>query len=443
MSVSAEPSGNGAAMSAPNSAAPPQTTGPMQKREARLAFSMLAPTFLIIFLIVLGPLLANFWISVKPVELGDLRAPTLLVNERVRGKPQAAGDPVTLQYRLRNSSQDYSIFEVSFTDTLPSDFKPTAWPEACSVDGTRLSCTLGDIPGKWRERLDIEGVAGAAFAEYRSQIKDTELVYTGEADNVLTNLDFTLDNFRRIFDADEFWSVLRVSFYYTVFGTAGALVLGLFAAQLLNTSFKGRGFLRGLFLFPYVSPVIAVAFTWLVLLDPFSGTVNALLTKMGVVSEPINFFGQRAIEFSLFGLPLEFPLALSTVIAFEAWRYFPLSFLFILARMQSISSDMYEAAEMDGATPLQQFRWISLPQLLGILSVLFLLRFIWTFNKFDDIFLLTGGNAGTRTLTVDVYEQGFALSNLGAGAAVAVVVFVVLVTFATLFIKFSAKEEGL
>ncbi|MCR9058322.1 MAG: sugar ABC transporter permease, partial [Rhodobacteraceae bacterium] len=74
---------------------------------------------------------------------------------------------------------------------------------------------------------------------------------------------------------------------------------------------------------------------------------------------------------------------------------------------------------------------------------LFLLRFIWTFNKFDDIFLLTGGNAGTRTLTVDVYEQGFALSNLGAGAAVAVVVFVVLVTFATLFIRFSPKEEGL
>ena len=218
---------------------------------------------------------------------------------------------------------------------------------------------------------------------------------------------------------------------------------GLFAAQLLNTPFKGRGFLRGLFLFPYVSPVIAVAFTWVVLFDPFSGTFNALLTKMGVVEGAINFFGQRSVEFSLFGLPMEFPLALSTVIAFEAWRYFPLSFLFILARMQSVNTDMYEAAEMDGATPMQQFWYISLPQLMGILSVLFLLRFIWTFNKFDDIFLLTGGNAGTRTLTVDVYEQGFALSNLGAGAAVAVVVFVVLVAFATLFLHFSPKEEGL
>jgi len=141
-------------------------------------------------------------------------------------------------------------------------------------------------------------------------------------------------------------------------------------------------------------------------------------------------------------LEFEFPMALTTVITFEAWRYFPLSFLFILARMQSISTDMYEAAEIDGATPLQQFWYLSLPQLLGILSVLFLLRFIWTFNKFDDIFLLTGGAAGTRTLTVDVYEQAFAVSNLGAGAAVAVVVFFVLLFFALIFFKFSPQDDG-
>jgi multiple sugar transport system permease protein len=111
------------------------------------------------------------------------------------------------------------------------------------------------------------------------------------------------------------------------------------------------------------------------------------------------------------------------VTVFAMWGYFPLCFLFILARMQSIPTDMYEAAEMDGASPFQKFWYPVLPQLLGILSVLFLLRFIWTFNKFDDIFLLTGGNAGTRTLTVNVYEQAFAVSNIGAGAAVAVVIF--------------------
>ena len=128
------------------------------------------------------------------------------------------------------------------------------------------------------------------------------------------------------------------------------------------------------------------------------------------------------------------PMALTMVILFEVWRYFPLSFLSILARMQSIPSDIYEAAEIDGATPMQQFRFLSLPHIAGILAVLFLLRFIWTFNKFDDIFLLTGGNAGTRTLTV--------ISNLGAGAAVAVVIFLLLLVFSVIFIHFSPKDAG-
>jgi len=130
--------------------------------------------------------------------------------------------------------------------------------------------------------------------------------------------------------------------------------MGLFAAQLMNITFGGRAFLRGLFLSPYVAPVIAV--------------VNALLIQLGVIETPISFLGQRAVEINILGL-------------------------------------------------------------MGIMAVLFLLRFIWTFNKFDDIFLLTGGAAGTRTLTVNVYEQAFAVSNLGAGAAVAVVVFLVLLCF--------------
>ena len=179
-----------------------------------------------------------------------------------------------------------------------------------------------------------------------------------------------------------------------------------------------------------MAPVIAVAFTWVTLFDPFSGSANALLVQMGLSSEPINFFGER-------------PLALIMVTVFEIWRYFPLSFLFILARMQSIDSSMYEAADMDGASPFQKFWLLSIPQLLGILSVLFLLRFIWTFNKFDDIFLLTGGNAGTRTLTVNVYEQAFAVSNIGAGAAVAVVILMCLIAFSFVFFRFISREEGL
>ena len=264
----------------------------------------------------------------------------------------------------------------------------------------------------------------------------------GRGENALTNLSFTAENFRKVFNATEFWDVLWTSILYTVFGTGGALILGLFAALLLDQAFRGRAFLRGLFLFPYVAPVIAVAYTWVTLLDPNSGALNAILAQIGATDGPINFLGQRSAgEISVFGLTIEFPLALTTVIVFEAWRYFPLSFLFILARMQSINTDMYEAAEIDGATPFQQFWYLSLPQLATILAILFLLRFIWTFNKFDDIFLMTGGAAGTRTLTVNVYEQAIGLSNIGAGAAVAVVVFFVLLAFALVFFRFSPKED--
>ena len=418
-----------------------KTIGPMARREARLALTMLLPTFLIVLAIVLLPLLANFWISVKPVTLSDLRPPSPIISERVRGDIGTAGEAFTVRYRIRNSSQDYPIGDIGFTDTLPAGIALAEPDPRCTLSGQELICAVGGLGGGERIDVELSMVADAAYLADPVPPRDSAPAVSGTASNVLLNTEFTFDNFARIFDSREFWTVLWTTLAYTVFGTLGAMILGLFAAQLLNTKFAGRSILRGLFLFPYVAPVIAVAFTWLILLDPFSGTFNAILQRMGL-GEGINFFGTRAAEIDLFGLTLDFPVALATVIAFEAWRYFPLSFLFILARMQSISSDMYEAAEVDGATPLQQFWHISLPQLLGILSTLFLLRFIWTFNKFDDIFLLTGGAAGTRTLTVDVYEQGFALSNLGAGAAVAVVIFIALLIFSLSYFRFLYREDS-
>ena len=414
----------------------------MAQRERRLAYWMLSPTLVIILAIVLFPLLANFWISFKPIELADLRAPSLIVNERLRGSLEQAGDEARLEYRVRNSSQRQELLDARFQDRLPERLEISNSDSRCRVQGQLFSCELGALAAKYRERISVDlrarsDFVAADFEHPRLQPAQSSV----SSDNALTNFAFTLRNYRQIFSSDEFWGVLKVSIYYTLFGTLGALVLGLFAAQLMLKSFPGRGLVRGIFLFPYVAPVIAVAFTWVVLLDPFSGTLNAIFQQVGGLQQPINFFGARYITLQFFGIAIDFPLALSTVIAFEAWRYFPLSFLFILARMQSISREVYEAAEMDGATPMQQFRHISLPQIMGILAVLFLLRFIWTFNKFDDIFLLTGGAAGTRTLTVDVYEQAFALANLGAGAAVAVVVFIVLLSCSLLFFKFAPKDE--
>ncbi len=413
-----------------SAATPPKGTGALARREARLAWGLLFPTIAIVSLVVILPLLAIFWISFKPVGLADLRPAEVVAREDLRGRPKVDGDAGEIRYRLRNSAPDTEIRGITLTDTIPEGLDIGAFEHPdCRLEGRRLSCDFGTWEGGTRETLTIPVIVRQAYLD-GGDVEASPPVVTGKASNVLTNFQFTGENFARIFNGEEFWSVLGVTIFYTVFGTVGALVVGLFAALLLNQSFRGQGILRGLFLFPYVAPVIAVAFTWVMLFDPFSGSANTLLVQMGLSEAPINFFGDR-------------PLALIMVTVFEIWRYFPLSFLFILARMQSIDTDMYEAADMDGASPFQKFWYLSLPQLLGILSVLFLLRFIWTFNKFDDIFLLTGGNAGTRTLTVNVYEQAFAVSNIGAGAAVAVVVFGCLVAFSIFFFKYVSQEEGL
>jgi multiple sugar transport system permease protein len=130
------------------------------------------------------------------------------------------------------------------------------------------------------------------------------------------------------------------------------------------------------------------------------------------------------------------------VILFEAWRSFPFAFLFLTARIQAIPGSLEEAATVDGATPLQQFRHILLPQLMPTIAVLTVLRFIWTFNNFDDIYLLTGGAAGTQVVTVRVFDYLTARGDIGAAAALALVLAAILAVLVGLYLKlFGRKEE--
>ena len=410
--------------------APPKSLGPLARRQARLAWFLLLPTILSVVLVIILPLMAIFWISFKPIALEDLRPASAMVREQLKGKPKQSGDAAIIRYKIRNSSQKDPISGVTLADEIPPSLQVITVDKRCSLKEGNLNCSLGEFEGGQRETLEISVIAKQEFFDKKIKLTDTVVKVTGRGENVLTNSEFTLKNFAYIFDSSEFWTVIYATLFYTVFGTIGALVVGLFAALLLNIDFRGKGLIRGLYLFPYVAPVIAVAFAWVILFDPFSGSINALLVQMEVVDTPINFFGQK-------------PYALIMVTVFEIWRYFPLSFLFILARMQAIDVEMYEAADMDGASPFQIFWYLSLPTLMGILSILFLLRFIWTFNKFDDIFLLTGGSADTRTLTVNVYEQAFAVSNIGAGSAVAVLIFVFLLFFSIFFFRYFNREEGL
>jgi multiple sugar transport system permease protein len=228
---------------------------------------------------------------------------------------------------------------------------------------------------------------------------------------------------------------------YSVLGTTLAIGLGLVAALALRQTFRGRGVVRALMLLPYVAPVVAATFVWSVMLNPQFGIINHWGTSIFGWNEPIAFLSQKSASASIFGWQVDVPVALFTVILFEMWRSFPFAFLFLTARLQAVPDTLEEAARVDGATPTQRFRHILLPQLMPTIAVLALLRFIWTFNNFDDIFLLTGGGAGTQVVSVRVFNYLIARGDIGAASAQALVLALVLIVLVTVYLRFAAREE--
>lgn len=250
---------------------------------------------------------------------------------------------------------------------------------------------------------------------------------------------YTLDNFERVLTSEGFWESLWTTVLYTVGATLGSIAVGLIAALALRKPFRGRGAIRAVMLLPYITPVVAATFVWTVALNPQYGIVNAWGTSFLGWNEPIAFLSTE--QSRLFGVPV--PTALLTVIAFETWRYFPFAFLFLVARMQAIPGDLDEAARVDGASIWQRFRHITLPQLMPVIALLAVLRFIFTFNKFDDVYLLTGGGAGTEVISVRVYEFLTAQKNVGLAAAQAVVLAVALVGLIVVYLRAAGRTERL
>lgn len=238
---------------------------------------------------------------------------------------------------------------------------------------------------------------------------------------------FTLDNFERMFNSRGFGETLVRTFVYTIVGTLLAILFGLIAALIVRDRFPGRGAVRGFMLFPYVAPIISVALIWKMMFNAQYGLVNELIVALG--GRRTDFLFAPATAFIM-------------VLLFQAWRYFPFAFLFILARIQAIPDDLYEAAKVDGAAPSQRLWHITLPQLRAVFGTLFLLRFIWTFNKFDDIYLLTGGAAGTNVITIEVYDQLFSARNVGTAAATAVILALVLIVVVAIYFKWFLAEEA-
>jgi len=241
-----------------------------------------------------------------------------------------------------------------------------------------------------------------------------------------------LANYLAVFADEEFWSSLRLGLIYSLTTIALQLALGLAAALLLHEAFPGRGLVRAIVIFPYVIPTVVAVVIWKWLLNNQFGLVNYALESAGAIDQPISWMGRDWIMVSL--------------ILVSVWQFFPFVVLAVLARLQTIPPELYEAAKVDGANALRRFLHVTLPQLASVLFVVVLLRSIWMFTKFDTPWLMIlGGGAETyiRTLPIYTYQRTFAWYEAGRGSAMAVLMFLMLVAAAALYFHLWRREERL
>ena len=241
-----------------------------------------------------------------------------------------------------------------------------------------------------------------------------------------------LANYFAIALDEEFRRSLRLGLVYSLSTIALQLVLGVAAALILHQSFPGRGLVRALTIFPYVVPTVIAVVIWKWLLNAQFGLVNYALEAAGLIGAPVSWMGHEWIMVSL--------------ILVSVWQFFPFVVLAVLARLQTIPPELYEAAKVDGASALRRFIHVTLPQLASVLFVVVLLRSIWMFTKFDTPWLMIqGGGAETyiRTLPVYTYQRTFAWYEAGRGSAMAVVMFLMLVAAAAIYFRLWRREEKL
>ncbi len=233
-----------------------------------------------------------------------------------------------------------------------------------------------------------------------------------------------LSNYVSVLQNSEFYISLWNTVVYTVLSLSLQLLFGFIVALALNRITRFKGLFRTLCLIPWAFPMIIVSFTWSYLLNDIYGIVNGKLLAWGIVSQPIQFLADPK-------------LAMITVSLINVWFGVPLFAINILASLQTIPKELYEAAEMDGATVWQRLRFITLPFVRVVVGLLIILRTIWIFNSFDLIFLLTGGGPGvsTQTMPIFAYRMGWPLYSLGRSSAVTILLLIILAVACTIYFK--------
>lgn len=235
-----------------------------------------------------------------------------------------------------------------------------------------------------------------------------------------------LDNYLFVLEDPLFWESFWQAIVWTGWSTVLQAVIGVGLALLLHQPLKGMNAFRGLLLFPYIVPTVVIALNWRWLFNSEIGIVNHLLMSAGVIEDRIAWLSTPT-------------MAMTSAILLNVWKYTPFVVIVVLARLQTIPTELYDAAKVDGAGALRRFRDITLPQLAEVLAVVIVFRTIWTFNKFEEIYLLTRGGPGTSTYNLALYafDQSIANLRMGVGAAAGVIMLLLLLAGSMLYIRVS------
>lgn len=213
-----------------------------------------------------------------------------------------------------------------------------------------------------------------------------------------------LGNFADVTADPHFPGAVKNTVIWTIGSVVGEYVVGLGAALLLSRGVRGQGAFRVLTFIPWLVPIIVAGMTWAWMLNPDFGIVNSLLTRSGVIDQPINFLGNSA-------------WAMPTVIFINIWRSFPYYTISFLAAIQAIPTELYEAASIDGASAWRRFWSVTMPQLRSTSLIIVFIHLIWTAVNFDFIWVLTQGGPNYATITMPILIYRYSMQNFNVGMA--------------------------
>jgi len=229
------------------------------------------------------------------------------------------------------------------------------------------------------------------------------------------------DNYTEAFGSSEFWESVKNTFIFTGLSVSLELAIGLGMALAMHAAFKGRGVLRTVVLVPWAVLTVVSAITWRTLFEPDLGLVPVILDKIGIAQNVV-WLGQEGY-------------AMAVMVLADVWKTAPFMALLLLAGLQVIPDDVYDAAKVDGATTWQRFRQITIPLLMPAILVALIFRTLDALRIFDLPYVLTGGANGTTTLSLIAHQELTTNRLIGYGSALAVLTFVIVMAVSFLYIR--------